>query len=116
MDRSIRIHCIAVFGDCDHGRAVTICTICGFRDSGRVSVLIMEQGRAVFIHIMGSGHIAVLVNGKLDIIAVLVSWNGCFLVVKIGSICGQGIYHFMYRSSFALPSVDLCRGAICIFP
>ena len=76
----------------------------------------MEQDRAVFVHIMGSGHIAVLVNGELDVIAVFISRNGCFLVVKIGSISGQGICDLMRGSLFALPSVDLRRGAVCIFP
>ena len=66
---------------------VLVSSVFVFDDAGGQAALIIENGAAVFVHVMNICYAAVRRYSKLDIRALCVTIRRCVLVIEISSAC-----------------------------
>ena len=84
QDRPVSIHDIPIMVDRNCFAFQGISTIPVHRDLGRVSVLIIQDGFSVLIHVMGACYIAFLIDREYYVYAVAIAFRRFLLAVEVG--------------------------------
>ena len=82
------VNSVAVLVDSYLGISVLISPVRLYGDSGRETVLVIQDRCAVLIHVMRVCDFSVLINGKFNVLAVSVAIRSFLLMVAVRGAAG----------------------------